>query len=73
MITMNRVIPIIGGIVLTYSVSLFIAEPHPIWIALTTLVGIVVSTYLAVRVSPQSGGKPLGLFENESDSGQDSG
>ena len=64
---------IIGGIVLAYSVSLFIAEPHPIWIVLTTLVGIVVSTYLAVRLAPPSGGKPLEFFENESDSGQDSG
>ncbi len=64
---------IIGGIVLTYSVSLFIAEPHPIWIVLTTLVGIVISTYAAVRVAPQSGDSPLELFENEGDSGQDSG
>ena len=64
---------IIGGIVLAYSVSLFIAEPHPIWIVLTTLVGIVVSTYLAARIAPQSAGAPLGFFDNEGDSGQDSG
>ena len=64
---------IIGGIVLAYSISLFIAEPHPIWIVLTTLVGIVISTYVAARIAPQSGGGPLELFENEGDSGQDSG
>lgn len=64
---------IIGGIVLAYTVSLFIVEPHPSWIVLTTLVGIVISTYVAARLAPQSGGIPLGLFDNESDSGQDSG
>lgn len=64
---------IIGGIVLAYSVSLFIAEPHPIWIVLTTLVGIVISTYVAVRVAPPSGGEPLEFFDNEGDSGPDSG
>ena len=64
---------IIGGIVLTYTVSLFIAEPHPIWIVLTTLVAIVISTYLAARIAPQSDRGPLELFEDESDSGQNPG
>lgn len=59
----------IGGIVLTYSISFFIVEPHPLWLSLATLIGIVLSTLLAIRVAPYSEEGPPELFDSDGDTG----
>ena len=39
---------VIGGIVLAASTANFILIPHPLWLSLVTLVGIVASAWLAM-------------------------
>lgn len=60
---------VVGGIVLAATIANFIAVPHPLWLSLATLIGIVVSTLLAVRVAPPTGAAPPELFGNDGDSG----
>ena len=42
---------VVGGFVFAASVANFIAIPHPLWLALATLVGIILSTLLAMRLA----------------------
>ena len=60
---------VIGGIVLAYTISLFIAVPHPLWLVVATLLGIMLSTYVAVRIAPRSGDSATELFERDRDTG----
>jgi len=45
---------VIGGIVLAATVANFIAIPHPLWLSVATLLGIVASAWLAMRLAPES-------------------
>jgi len=58
-----------GGIVLAHTISRFIAIPHPLWLSLATLIGIVLTTLLAIRVAPPSDAAPPDLFDNDGDTG----
>jgi len=42
---------VIGGFVFAASVANFIAIPHPHWLSLATLAGIILSTLLAMRLA----------------------
>ncbi|NIA27321.1 MAG: hypothetical protein GWP02_04625 [Desulfobulbaceae bacterium] len=42
---------VVGGFVFAASVANFIAIPHPHWLSLATLAGIVLSTLLAMRLA----------------------
>ncbi len=42
---------VVGGFVFAASVANFIAIPHPLWLALATLAGVVLSTLLAMRLA----------------------
>ena len=42
---------VVGGFVFAASVANFIAIPHPLWLALATLVGVILSTLLAMRLA----------------------
>ena len=43
---------IVGGIVFAATVANFIAIPHPLWLSIATLIGIVVSSWFAMRLAP---------------------
>jgi hypothetical protein len=43
---------VVGGVVLAATVANFIAIPHPLWLALGTIAGIVVSTWAATHLAP---------------------
>jgi hypothetical protein len=60
---------VVGGIVLAATIANFILIPHPLWLSLATLIGIVVSTLLAIRVAPPSDSAPPDLFDNDGDTG----
>jgi hypothetical protein len=59
---------VIGGFILAATIANFIAIPHPLWLVIATLAGIVLSTLLAMKLAPasaidneepgQSGGDP---------------
>ena len=57
---------VVGGFVFADSVENFIAIPHPLWLALATLTGVILSTLLAMRLAAATTGKE----ERGSDSGQ---
>jgi len=62
----------VGGIILAATISNFIVIPHPLWLVIATLTGIVLSTLLAMRLAPPT----VNTEEpesRESDSGQDPG
>ncbi len=42
---------VVGGFVFAKSVANFIAIPHPLWLALATLAGVILSTLLAMRLA----------------------
>lgn len=42
---------IVGGMVFAATVANFIMIPHPLWLAIATLLGVVVSAWLAVQVA----------------------
>ena len=42
---------VVGGFVFAASIANFIAIPHPLWLALATLAGVVLSTLLAMRLA----------------------
>jgi hypothetical protein len=52
--TANRLLfgGVVGGIVLAATIANFIAIPHPLWLALGTIAGIVLSTWFAMRLAP---------------------
>lgn len=60
---------VVGGVVLTYAISYFIAVPHPLWLSLAALIGVVISTYLAVQLAPGPGAQALETDDRDSDSG----
>lgn len=45
---------VVGGIVFAATVANFIAIPHPLWLSIGTLIGIVASAWLAARLAPAS-------------------
>lgn len=45
---------VIGGMVLAATVANFIAIPHPLWLSIGTLVGIVASAWFAARLATPS-------------------
>ena len=59
---------IVGGIVLAATIANFIFIPHPLWLAIATLLGIVLSTLLAIRLAPTPSTSETD--DRDSDSGQ---
>ena len=53
--TAKRYIPavVIGGLVLIGTISTLIMIPHPIWFAVSSLIGIPVAAWLATVVAPE--------------------
>ena len=45
---------VVGGMVLAATVANFIAIPHPLWLSIGTLVGIVASAWFAARLATPS-------------------
>jgi len=45
---------VVGGIVFAKTVANFIAIPHPLWLSIGTLAGIVVSAWFAARLATPS-------------------
>ena len=45
---------IVGGMVFAATVANFIAIPHPMWLTIATLLGIVVSAWLAMWIATGS-------------------
>ena len=43
---------VVGGVVFSATVANFIAIPHPLWLSIATLVGIVASSWFATRLAP---------------------
>ena len=43
---------VVGGIILAATIANFIAIPHPHWLSAATVVGIVLSTLLAMKLAP---------------------
>lgn len=60
---------VVGGIILAATIANFIAIPHPLWLSIATLIGIVASTLLAIRLAPPSDAAPPELFTDDSDTG----
>jgi hypothetical protein len=52
---------IVGGMVFAATVANFIAIPHPSWLAIATLAGVVVSAWAAMRIA--SGPEPDESFD----------
>jgi len=50
---------IVGGMVLAATVANFIAIPHPLWLAIATLAGVVVSAWAAMRIAASSRPEPV--------------
>jgi hypothetical protein len=47
----------VGGIILAKTIENFIAIPHPLWLVLATLAGIILSTLLAMRLATPTTGR----------------
>ena len=45
---------VVGGMVLAATVANFIAIPHPLWLSIGTLIGIVASAWFAARLATPS-------------------
>lgn len=45
---------VVGGMVFAATVANFIAIPHPMWLAVATLLGVVVSAWAAMRIATGS-------------------
>ena len=45
---------VVGGFILAATIANFIAIPHPLWLVIATLAGIVLSTLLAMKLAPAS-------------------
>ena len=50
---------IVGGMVFAATVANFIAIPHPMWLAVATLLGVVVSAWAAMRIATGSTAKTI--------------
>ncbi len=50
---------IVGGMVFAATVANFIAIPHPMWLAVATLLGVVVSAWAAMRIAGGSTAETL--------------
>lgn len=50
---------IVGGMVFAATVANFIAIPHPMWLAIATLLGVVVSAWAAMRIAGGSAAEAL--------------
>ena len=61
---------VVGGIVMAATIANFIFIPHPLWLSIATLVGIVLSTLLAVRLAPTPSPSTSETDDRDSDSGQ---
>jgi hypothetical protein len=59
----------VGGVVFAATIANFIWIPHPLWLSLATLIGIVVSTLLAMRLASPSDAAPPELFDSDGDTG----
>lgn len=60
---------VVGGIVLAATIANFIAIPHPLWLSVSTLAGVVLSTLLAMRLAPDREIEAPEAETSESDSG----
>jgi hypothetical protein len=49
---------IVGGMVFAATVANFIAIPHPLWLAVATLLGVIVSAWLAMQLAERMANKP---------------
>ena len=47
----------VGGIILAKTIENFIAIPHPLWLVLATLSGIILSTLFAMRLATATTGR----------------
>jgi hypothetical protein len=45
---------IVGGMVLAATIANFIAIPYPLWLSIATLLGVIASAWLAMRLAPAS-------------------
>ena len=45
---------VVGGIVLAASIANFIAIPHPSWLAIATMAGVVAAAWFAAQLAPAS-------------------
>jgi hypothetical protein len=48
---------IVGGMVFAATVANFIAIPHPLWLAVATLLGVIVSAWLAMQLAERMANK----------------
>jgi hypothetical protein len=46
---------VVGGFILAATIANFILIPHPLWLVIATLAGIVLSTLLAMKLAPTAG------------------
>ena len=60
---------IVGGIVLASEIANFIMIPHPLWLSVATVLGILAAALLAVRLAPPSGTALPELFDDDGNSG----
>jgi hypothetical protein len=60
---------VVGGIVLAATIANFIAIPHPLWLSISTLASVVLSTLLAMRLAPNAGAESTEDAVSESDPG----
>lgn len=60
---------VVGGLILAASIANFIFIPHPLWLSIATLAGIVLSTLLAIRLAPPRSTEASEATGNDSDSG----
>jgi len=56
---------VVGGVVLAATIANFIAIPHPIWLSIATLGGVMLSTLFAIRLAPPTGSPPPELFDDD--------
>ncbi len=60
---------VVGGIILAATIANFIAIPHPLWLSLATLIGIVLSTLAAMRLAPTTESAPVETTDRDVDPG----
>lgn len=66
----NRMMGVlVGGIVLAYAIAYFIAVPYPLWLSLSTIIGIALATMLAVHLAPVARSTSLETERRDSDPG----
>lgn len=60
---------VIGGLVLAATIANFIFIPHPLWLSIATLIGIVLCTLLAIRLAPTPAPTTSETASRDSDTG----